>query len=119
MNEPRDNTGYRRTVETLKVMLNADFSTPGLIEHFEQFGTYGYALGVTEEHILFLRELNANLAPISFAFDPEMIRRWETVNELLVHAYRPPTAVPERLKYEFPGLAALVAFPLLEEVARR
>ena len=119
MSECRDESRYAQTVTAFNAMLSANLNTPRLIEHFEQFGTHGYSLGLTEEHITFLRELNNGLVPISGAFDPEMIRRWETVNELLIESYAPKLQIQERLRLEFSGLAALVAFPLLEEMARR
>src|SRR5260370_21058932 len=48
-----------------------------------------------------------------------MIQRWRTLNSLLITYYRPDVPVREDLQGELPGLAALLSFPLLEEIARR
>src|SRR4028118_371298 len=84
-----------------------------------QFGTHGYQAGVMREHLAYLKELEAAVQPVSNAFWPEGVCRWKTMNDILLLRYQTPTGLSRRLKYEAEAVAALVGFPLLEEIARR
>lgn len=120
MDEPRNLDGYRRTVESLKLLFNGPPSsarTSGPLEFHTQFGSYGYMLFVTEEHTNFLRDLNSSVRPVPDVFDSVMLQRWTTVNELLLA--RGGVDAPYVLQSQFGGLALLAVFPLLEEIARR
>ncbi len=116
--EARDVDGYLRAVALFRAMLD-DGPVSGVREWTQQFGTHGYSLGVTDQQIDYVREFNDASYPISTAFDPIMMRRWHTINELLWHAYDRATTIPRRVILEFKGLASMYAFPVLEEVSRR
>ncbi len=110
---------YNRTTTTLNLMLNTTPAAPGVLQWFQQFGTHGYSFCIAEVHIEYLRDVNSAIAPESAVFNFEMIQRWRTLNSLLITYYRPDVPVPKDLQGELPGLAALLSFPLLEEIARR
>ncbi len=87
--------------------------------HYGMLGYHGYTISVSRSHIDYLNELNTVLAPDLPVFDSDAINRWRLINELLLAGF---TSVPPdapQLSSQFPALAALAAFPTLEEVARR
>ncbi len=114
----RDPNWYARTIELLRLALDAGPNTPNLREYVAKFGTHGYAFGITTDHVAYLVDLNIQLTPVPKAFGNETIRRWKTLNQLLVRAYPSELVASDPLEEEFLGLAALVGFPTLEEIAR-
>lgn len=100
----------------LRMLLNGG-GTP--LQIMVQFGTHGYQARVMREHLSYLNELEATVRPVSNAFWPEGVCRWKTMNDILRLRYQPPAALSRRLRYEAEAVAALVGFPLLEEIARR
>jgi hypothetical protein len=88
------------------------------LEWSVQFGTHGFPIHVTQESLDYLQELEL-APPVSEVFWPEGMSRWKTLNDVLKLRYRPLPGLPERLRFDAPGVAALIGFPLLEEISRR
>jgi len=69
-----------------------------------------------KEHVQYLVDLNNSISPVLPEYDQHIVRRWKLVNELLLaHFEQMGTPRAEQLA----ELAALAAFPLLEELSRR
>jgi hypothetical protein len=112
----RDLAGFRRASDMMRMLLNGG-GTPAQL--FVQFGTHGYQLGVMREHLAYLRELETSVRPISEAFWPEGVAQWKITNDLLLVGYSNGANISERIKLSAETIAASMAFPLLEEIARR
>lgn len=111
--------GFIRTMETLKLLFGLEPHREQPFMMFGQFGFHGYTITVFRSHIDYLDSLNLALVPDLPAFDRDAINRWKLVNELLLTGFRNPPSGASQLSDQFPALAALAAFPTLEEVARR
>lgn len=118
-NEPQTNDGYATTIKAIQLMATSAPMAPGRVHYFMQGGLHGYSLCILEAHLDYLRRLNALIELKLPVFDKTLVHRWKTLNDLLINTYRPEGEIPEQLVSEFPTFAALLGFPLLEEVARR
>jgi hypothetical protein len=111
--------GFMRTMEALKLLFGLEPNREQSFMMFSQFGFHGYSITAFRSHIDYLESLNLALVPVLPAFDRDAINRWKLVNELLLTGFVNPPSGPSQLSDQFPALAALAAFPTLEEVARR
>ncbi len=85
----------------------------------EKFGIKeGYSFFIWTDHLDYLSRLNIFLNGKIEIIKTELANRWKLVNKLIFAHFAPPGKVPEFIKDEGLNLAALVAYPLLEEMAR-
>jgi len=111
--------GFMRTMEALKLLFSLEPCPDQPFMTFSQFGFHGYTITVFRSHIDYLNALSLALVPVPPAFDRDAINRWKLINELLLVGFvKGPPGTPQ-LSDHFPALAALAAFPTLEEAARR
>jgi hypothetical protein len=111
--------GFMNTMEALRLMLGLK---PHSIESFldaTQFGFHGYSISVSQLHVEYLNSLNLTITPHLPAFNAGAINRWKLINELLLAGFVTVPPGTTQLSTQFPALAALAAFPTLEEVARQ
>jgi len=111
--------GFAQTMDAVKLLLGLTVADEQPILTVGQFGFHGYTISVYQFHLDYLSALSSALVPDLPAFDGDSINRWKLVNELLTVGLvwvQPGTL---SLSTQFPALAALAAFPTLEEIARR
>lgn len=114
------NDGFMRTIHALELLFGIAPADPEQFFMFHsQFGFHGYTISVSQNHIDYLNALNLALVPDPPAFDANAIDRWKLINELLLVGFNKAHPNASQLSKQFPALAALAAFPTLEEVARR
>jgi len=93
---------------------------PREIAQFSQFGFHGYQVYLDYSHIEYLVDLNTSIREVLPEFDRNVIARWKLVNDLLVEHFARQRRHPrDSISRHLAGLAALAAFPILEEVARQ
>jgi hypothetical protein len=110
--------GFLRTVDAVKLLLGQLETTEQPLLWYSQFGHHGYAVTIYRAHLDFLQDLNDCLAPNLPAFDGECIERWRLINELLMNGLG-RNQTPSIVTRNATMLACLVAFPTLEEIARK
>ena len=111
--------GFVQTMRALKLLFGLEAHPTNPFMTIGQFGFHGYTISVSEAHVQYLQSLVLTLVPNLPGFDADAINRWKLVNELLIAGFVRGPAGEQRLSDQFPALAALAAFPTLEEVARR
>jgi hypothetical protein len=115
--------GFHQTMVALNLLLGLESTTEQPSVWYNQFGYHGYSINIYAWHIDYLNALNLVLQPELPVFDADAINRWKLINELLLTGFVTATTAPvsgsDNLSRQFPALAALAAFPTLEEVARR
>jgi hypothetical protein len=111
--------GFMRAMDALKLMfgLAPDPEPPFMM--YSQFGFHGYTINVFRSHIDYLNAINSVIVPDPPAFDANAIDRWKLMNELLLAGFTTVPPGTNRITSQLPALAALAAFPTLEEIARR
>lgn len=70
------------------------------------------------DHLDFLEKLNTVITDGDGILDYRLIGRWKLVNELIVTFFKPPKGLNPIIKGNSLNLASIIAFLLLEEVAR-
>lgn len=110
--------GFGRTIAALKLLLGAP-ATEQPIGIYTKFGYYGYSIVMYGSHLDYLSDLNAALAPAPPEFDGPAIERWRLTNDLVVGGLSRGFPDADRISRHYTALAALVAFPTLEELARQ
>lgn len=111
--------GFNRTMDALKLLIGLQQSQSAPIMAYSQFGVHGYSIDVFPAHADYVDAVNNAIVPDLPAFDTDAISRWKLLNELLLLTGL--TGDPlntNRIARESHNLAALVAFPALEHVAR-
>ena len=111
--------GFTRTIEALKLMLGLVPEPERPFLFYSQFGFHGYTVSVFRTHFDFLNAISAVIAPDLPVFDANAIERWKLINELLLAGFTPAPIGTKAITSQLPALAALAAFPTLEEIARR
>ncbi len=110
--------GFGRAMAAVKLLLGAP-ATEQPIGIYSKFGYYGYSVLVYGSHLDYLSDLNAVIAPSAPQFDGEAIERWRLLNDLIVGGLARGFPDADRISRHYTALAALVAFPTFEELARR
>jgi hypothetical protein len=110
---------FSRTVSVTKILLDIDPQPVPPFMHMTQFGCHGYSISVSQIHIDYLQALSDTITPNLPIFDSNSIDRWKLINELLVAGFAPRIPGTKKISDQFPALAALAAFPTLEEISRR
>jgi len=111
--------GFAQTMEALKLLLGLKVADEQPFLTASQFGFHGYTISVYQFHLDYLTALSSALVPCLPAFDGDSINRWRLVNELLAVGLVRDQLETSSPSVQFPALAALAAFPTLEEIARR
>jgi hypothetical protein len=114
--DPRD--GFSRTLTAIKLFLGAPTAEAPVLSYLKG-GYYGYAILVYGSHLDYLADLNATVAPSLPEFDAATIERWQLMNDLVIGGLSRGFPDEDRIPRNYSALAALVAFPTLEELARR
>ena len=110
---------FTQSVRATKLLLDLESHSESPFMHMTQFGYHGYSISVFQLHVDYLNAVNESIAPMAPIFDSDAIDRWKLVNELLVAGFAPRIPGTKQMSDQFPALAALAAFPTLEEIARR
>ncbi len=111
--------GFMRTIDALKLMFGlVPEPEPSFMMH-SQFGFHGYTIRLFRTHIDYLNALSSVIEPVLPAFDANTIERWKLINELLLAGFSSVPTGARKINRQLPALAALAAFPTLEEIARR
>jgi len=107
------------TAEQIRLLFGISACTEKPLKSYAQFGYHGYAIRVYAEHIAYLNSLTALLSAHVPVFDGTTVARWKAVNDLLVAGFSQAKLGTVNISDQIPAMAALVAFPTLEEVSRR
>ena len=112
--------GFKRTMDALRLMLGlSQEPDAGFMMNYCSLGFHGYSINVFQSHIDYLNAINSVIRPDLPVFDLDTIERWKIINELLLASLiNPDLPGTNSHNRHFPSLAALVAFPTLEEIAR-
>ena len=78
----------------------------------------GSSLVLYPEHIQYFSEIEKELKITDRVFSYDLIGRWNLMNALIATSMRPVNGVAQLIQDNYLNLSALVAFPLIEEVAR-
>jgi hypothetical protein len=113
------NDGFMRTMDAIKLLLGLDALSEQPFMVYSQFGFHGYTINLLQSHIDYLKDINSVLTPDLPGFDADAIDRWKLINNLLLDGFIVAPPDMNRITKQLPALAALAAFPTLEEVARR
>jgi hypothetical protein len=111
--------GFANTMHALRLLFGIEQQSINPLMTMSQFGFHGYSISVYEDHVDYLQSLSFTLVPDLPVFDADAIDRWKLINELLISGFVRSPPGQKKLSDQFPALAALAAFPTLEEVARR
>ena len=110
--------GFTRTMTEVKALFGQIASDQQPLLWINQFGFHGYSVTVSPSHIQYLSDLEGALNPYLPAFDADAIERWQLMNQLLIQGLQNSQPF-SRVTRNATTLAALVAFPTLEEIARK
>lgn len=111
--------GFMRTMDALKLLFGLVPASEQPFMMHSQFGFHGYSITVFPSHIDYLTAISSVIVPDLPAFDVNAIDRWKLINELLLVGFAPAPPGTNRIASQLPALAALAAFPTLEEIARQ
>jgi len=110
--------GFLRTINALKLLFGLTPESEQPFMWHSQLGFHGYNISVFQSHVDYLNALNSVITPDLPRFDANAIERWKLINELLLASFASTSFDTNQITRNWPNLAALVAFPTLEEIAR-
>jgi hypothetical protein len=110
--------GFARTITALKLLLGAP-ATEQPIGVYTKFGYHGYSVVIYGSQLDYLADVNSAMLPAPAEFDNTAIERWHLMNDLVIGGLSHGFAEENRIARHYTALAALVAFPTLEELARQ
>ena len=111
--------GFGRTMGAIKLLLGVPSDTEEPIGVYTKFGLYGYSVLIYGSHLDYLSAVNSVISPSLPEFDGDAIERWQLTNDLVIGGLTHAFPDENRIARHQSALAALVAFPTLEEIARR
>ncbi len=111
--------GFGRTITAVKLLLGVPSPAEKPISVYTKFGIYGYSIVVYASHLDYLAAVTSAISPSLPEFDGDAIERWRLTNDLVIGGLTQGFPDESRIARHESALAALVAFPTLEEIARR
>lgn len=109
---------YNQSCQMIKILLG-DLNGKGRqLEFIDKFGIKeGYTFFIWTDHCDYLNNLNKTITEEKM-LNVELANRWKLVNKLILVGYSQKHNAPEFIVKEALNLAALVAYPLMEEASR-
>jgi hypothetical protein len=108
---------HRETCHFIKLLLG-DVETNSK-QLFYGLDFSGFNFYIFEDHLDFLSTINETIEEIPGLFDADIIQRWKLLNETIILGYTYSKQDESLINQESINLAGYIAFPLLEELARR
>lgn len=110
--------GFLRTMNALKLLFGLTPESEQPFMWHSQLGFHGYTISVFRSHVDYLNAINSVITSDLPGFNANVIERWKLINELLLAGFNSTPLGTNRITSQWPALAALAAFPTLEEIAR-